>query len=113
MVNFLKKLILFAGLCSCISLLSVDFASAQQLKIEHRKEQGLSEFAEKYGADATIMSLLKDESDGDNEKILCGSQTQVCDKKTQVCLKCEYNGSFTRHSHGLCVSKSEVNEENL
>ncbi|MCQ2741217.1 MAG: hypothetical protein MJ210_03780 [Alphaproteobacteria bacterium] len=51
MTNLLKKLIFFVGLCSCISLLSVDFTHAQQfdLKSEHRNAQSARGFLEKFG----------------------------------------------------------------
>lgn len=124
MTNLLKKLILFVGLCSCISLLSVDFVHAQQLKEEHRKVQDAVDFFKTYrksGVDNAVLPLLADNDDKiETGKIYCGSSDQVCDSETHVCLMCEYDIKLPgqqsvkiSQKKGRCVSRSELNENNL
>lgn len=106
-------LLLLIGIIS----LPINEVCAQRIKsVEAMKA---SDFARKYGGDKG--KTIADTLEGKNAtKIVCGDSRNMCDRNTQVCLKCKVkrsSGYATGYhnddeEYGKCVSKDDLDPNN-
>ena len=125
MIKLWQKTFILIGLLGFLSLLPTAPASAQKME-NHREAMDAIDYAERFGGDEgkKYADILRDNASGGNQ-IICGNRENLCDKTSQICLRCkesfiatgilgidEFSGVETDREvedEGRCVSKDYIN----